>query len=96
MNAVESQDSSVVDGGFVNVPYAASFLGVSRSKLYGMMDDGELTYAKFGRSRRVPRRALLELAQKCLVRGDQVAPAPHGRRGSLSLQQGEPGQGQDQ
>ena len=62
-------ECAVCKAGRDNYCLAARFLGVSRSKVYAMMDAGELTYAKFGRSRRVPRRALLELAEKSLVRG---------------------------
>jgi excisionase family DNA binding protein len=69
MKTTDERCASVIDEGFVDVRFAARFLGVSRSKVYGMMDNGELMYAKFGRSRRVPRRALLEVAEKSLVRG---------------------------
>jgi excisionase family DNA binding protein len=31
------------------------------------MDDGSLAYAKFGRSRRIPKRALHEFAQKQMI-----------------------------
>ena len=68
MSALERLESGVIDDGFVDVRFAARFLGVSRSKVYAMMDQKELRYAKFGRSRRVPRRALLELAERSLVR----------------------------
>ena len=69
--AAEGQDSSVIDEGFVGVPYAVRFLGLSRSKIYGLMDDGALTYARFGRSRRIPLRALHELAERSLVHGER-------------------------
>jgi len=52
----------VVAEGLLTVPEAASFLSVSRSKLYEMMDRGLLPYVKLGRARRIPRRALVELA----------------------------------
>src|SRR5262249_24922164 len=68
METTDERCAGVIDEGFVDVPFAARFLGVSRSKVYAMMDHGDLGYAKFGRSRRVPRRALLELAERCLVR----------------------------
>jgi excisionase family DNA binding protein len=53
--------------GFVTVSTAATYLGVSRSKVYWMMTAGELPYAKFGRSRRIPRDGLMNLARRCLV-----------------------------
>lgn len=57
----------LIADGFVEVVDAAKFLGVSRSKVYTLMDSAELVYAKFGRSRRIPKRALLEYAERCLV-----------------------------
>ena len=58
---------SLSEEGFIPVAEAARFLGLSRAKLYQMMDAQELSYAKFGRSRRIPRRALREYAERCLV-----------------------------
>jgi excisionase family DNA binding protein len=58
---------SVVDGGFLDVAEAGKFLGLSRAKLYQLMDNQELTYAKFGKARRIPRRALLEYAARGMV-----------------------------
>jgi excisionase family DNA binding protein len=52
----------LVAEGLLSVYDAAAFLSVSRSKLYEMMDQGLLPFVKLGRSRRVPRRALVELA----------------------------------
>jgi excisionase family DNA binding protein len=66
-NATEPAD--LIGEGFVGVAEAARFLGLSRSKLYDLMDSGEIVYAKFGRSRRVPRKALLDLARRSLVCG---------------------------
>lgn len=54
--------NDLVADGFVSVPGAAQFLGISRSKTYESMDAGELMYAKFGRARRIPQRALREFA----------------------------------
>jgi excisionase family DNA binding protein len=51
----------------VRIAEAAEFLGLSRSKIYQLMDAGELAYAKFGRSRRIPFQILMEFAAKCLV-----------------------------
>ena len=59
---------SVIADGFVDVPYAARYLGVSRVTVYALMDSGDLVSAKFGRCRRIPRQALLDYAQKQLVR----------------------------
>jgi excisionase family DNA binding protein len=68
MHATEDRDAAVVGDGFATVPEAAKFLGLSRAKIYQIMDTRQLTYAKFGRSRRIPRRALHDYATSCLVR----------------------------
>jgi excisionase family DNA binding protein len=59
--------AELIDEGFVKVHEAAKFLAVCRAKLYQLMDSGELRYAKFGKSRRIPRRALVEYAERNLV-----------------------------
>ena len=55
--------------GLVTVQEAAQFLSISRSKLYDLMDNGELVFVKLGRSRRIPRRALIGLAASGLQGG---------------------------
>jgi excisionase family DNA binding protein len=42
----------------------AAFLALSRSKVYELMDAGILPSRKIGRSRRIPRSAVIELANK--------------------------------
>lgn len=54
--------------GFADVHEAAEYLCMSRSSIYKLMDSGELRYAKFGKSRRIPWRALREFAERCLVK----------------------------
>jgi excisionase family DNA binding protein len=49
-----------------NGTHAAEFLGISRSKVYELMDGGQLTSLKLGRCRRIPRRALVELVAGAL------------------------------
>ena len=66
-NRTENEQGLVIEDGFVKVPEAARFLNLSRAKVYLLMDAGELAYAKFGRSRRIPRRALMQYASHCLV-----------------------------
>ena len=46
--------TSAVDEGFASVLEAGEFLRLSRAKVYGLMDAGELMYAKFGKARRIP------------------------------------------
>ncbi len=62
----------VVDG-LVNVSEAAEFLRLSRSTVYTLMDQGQLAFVKIGRSRRIPRRALIELAARGLRGGTRSA-----------------------
>jgi excisionase family DNA binding protein len=67
MKTIASDQSSVVADGLVTVGEAARFLGIGRSKLYSLMDAGELAFVKLGRARRVPRAALVKLAEANLV-----------------------------
>ncbi|MBI3073016.1 MAG: helix-turn-helix domain-containing protein [Deltaproteobacteria bacterium] len=50
-----------LDEGLVSIRSAASFLCRSRSSVYQLMDDGQLPFVKIGRSRRIPKRALVNL-----------------------------------
>jgi len=45
------------------VAEAALYLALSRSKLYAMMDAGELEYVKIGRSRRISTAAILAVVE---------------------------------
>ena len=56
--------------GLVRIGEAAAFLAVSRSKLYSLMEGGQLPYVKLGRSRRIPRQALDDLAERHMVSRD--------------------------
>ena len=62
----------LVADGLLTIPEAADFLRISRSRLYELMDRGELIYLKLGRSRRIPRRAVIELAARELRGGFNV------------------------
>lgn len=63
----DTREDNMVEDGFLRVAQAADFLCVSRAKLYALMDSGELKFCKFGKSRRVPRRALRAYAERCMV-----------------------------
>jgi len=56
----------LVADGLFTVAEAASFLRLSRSNLYVLMERGELRFVKIGRSRRIPRRAVIALAARGL------------------------------
>jgi excisionase family DNA binding protein len=63
----EREREELVAEGTDTIPAAQRFLGLSRAKIYQLMESGELPYCKFGRARRIPRRALVEYAAKCLA-----------------------------
>jgi excisionase family DNA binding protein len=52
---------NLVEDGLMRVSEACRLTMLSRSTLYALMEKGFLAYVKIGRSRRIPRRALLEL-----------------------------------
>jgi len=57
----------VVDGGLVTVDQAAEFLSMSRSAVYLLMQRGDLARCKIGKSVRIPRASLVQLAGRSLV-----------------------------
>ena len=57
----------LVADGLVTVNEAAEWLGLGRSKVYTMMEQGELAYVQIGRARRIPRGALVDVAVSGLV-----------------------------
>jgi excisionase family DNA binding protein len=59
----------LVESGLDRVREAARFLGISVSQAYALMERGELPFVKFGKSRRIPRRALIEFAKRHLMNG---------------------------
>jgi excisionase family DNA binding protein len=62
-----NRTQELVAAGLVTVREAASFMGISVAGLYALMARGALPFVKIGRSRRVPRRALIELAARNIV-----------------------------
>ena len=53
-------------------PEAARFLGVGRSKIFALLQDGHISYVRLpGGERRVPRRALVEFAERLLVSAER-------------------------
>jgi excisionase family DNA binding protein len=67
MKVAADPRAALVDEGLVSVGQAAAFLGLSRSSIYTLMEKGELAFAKIGGSRRIPRKALTQLAERSLV-----------------------------
>lgn len=66
-------DEQTVADGLMNVSEAMAFLAVARSTLYQLMETGQLPYVKIGRARRIPRRALIQLAASNLRGGWRTA-----------------------
>ena len=62
-------DAALVEDGLMKVAAAAAFLSLSRATLYTLMNRGELPFVKIGRSRRIPKRAVVELAARGLRGG---------------------------
>jgi excisionase family DNA binding protein len=68
--AEHSEPSEVVQDGLLTISEAASFLRISRASLYSLMGSGELSFVKLGRSRRIPKRAVQDLAARNLHEGN--------------------------
>lgn len=66
----------LVAEGLVTIRQAEEFLGLKRSKIYQLMDRGEIPYVKFGSARRIPRRALVTYAAARLVTRQAENEAP--------------------
>ena len=64
-----SSNEVLVNSGLVTVKEASSFLSLSRAMIYKLMETGQLRYVKIGRSRRIPRLALTNLASDGLMGG---------------------------
>ncbi len=52
----------LVADGFATPKEAAKFLSISPASVYRLMDAKEIPSANFGRSRRIPRKALEQFA----------------------------------
>lgn len=65
---VPDNDLDLVADGLLTVKEAIAFISLSRSTLHKLMENGQLGYVKIGKARRIPRKALLELAAKAVVR----------------------------
>jgi excisionase family DNA binding protein len=66
MPETAEKEDLVLDG-LDRVGEVARFLKLSVSTVYGLMDRGELPFVKLGKSRRIPHRAVVELAATRLV-----------------------------
>ena len=64
---------ALVAEGLASLDEAMRFLSIGRSMIYVLMDSGLLPYAKIGRCRRIPHRALVDLASRNLRGGDALS-----------------------
>ena len=58
------------DKGLQPISAVATFLSLSRSKVYAMMETGQLPYVKFGKSRRVRWSDVTQLVENSVVSRD--------------------------
>lgn len=65
----ETGRKGLLEDGLLRIKEAADFSGWSVAFIYKLMRQNELAYVKVGRSRRIPRRALINLAEKHLIAG---------------------------
>ena len=59
----------MVQEGLVTIEAAREFLDISRASLYRLIDNGTLPTVKLIGARRIPRRALIDLAASRVCRG---------------------------
>jgi len=64
-----NENEDLCEEGFWNVLQGAKFLGISRSKMYDLLNSGEVPSASFGASRRIPIIGLREYARRNLKGG---------------------------
>lgn len=70
----EEERKAIVSDGLLSVKAAQTFTGLSRSKLYQLMEEGQLPYVRFGEdgrraARRIPRAGLIAYIARHLVGG---------------------------
>jgi len=65
-----TKKDSLCNDGLVSITEAMQFLSVSRGTLYAMMSRSELEWTHVGGRRKIPRLALVKLADKNLVEAD--------------------------
>ena len=69
-------ERTLIADGLMTIPEAADFLRLSRGMIYKLMEQGRLPFVKLGRTRRVPRRAVVDLAAQALEGGQGASAGP--------------------
>jgi excisionase family DNA binding protein len=64
-----SSNEDLVSSGLTTVKEASGFLNLSRGMIYKLMETGQLRYVRIGRTRRIPKLALVNLAKDSLIGG---------------------------
>jgi excisionase family DNA binding protein len=68
-----TNNETIVQEGLVTIETAMDFLDISRASLYRLINDGTLPAVKLIGARRIPRRALIDLAASRVTVGAQSA-----------------------
>jgi excisionase family DNA binding protein len=68
-----THNETVVQEGLVTIETAMDFLDISRASLYRLINDGTLPTVKLIGARRIPRRALIDLAASRVTVGARSA-----------------------
>ena len=68
-----TNNETIVQEGLVTIETAMDFLDISRASLYRLINDGTLPTVKLIGARRIPRRALIDLAASRVTVGAQSA-----------------------
>ena len=63
-----SADQDLIADGLLSIQEAADFTCVSRTDIYARMNHGELRSVKIGRRRLIPKRALIDMISRNLVK----------------------------
>jgi excisionase family DNA binding protein len=66
LGTAEKSDELIKEG-FAEVAEAQDYLRLSRASIYNLMTSGELPFARFGRTRRIPWRALYNFAARSMA-----------------------------
>lgn len=64
--------AELVSGGFYTVGEAADELRMSRAMIYKLMTLGKLPYTQIARCRRIPKKAIADLAAAGMVGADDA------------------------
>ena len=68
-----TNNETIVQEGLVTIETAMDFLDISRASLYRLINDGTLPAVKLIGARRIPRRALIDLAASRVTVGVRSA-----------------------